>query len=461
MTAITADGAAMQRQGNAELIARLERLPVTPRLMLIRVVVGIATFFDAYTVLAIAFAMPQLVTEWKLTPTEVGAIIAAGYVGQLFGAVIFGSLAEKIGRLKTLFITILLFVSMDVSCLFAWSGASMMLFRFLQGVGTGGEVPVASAYINEFVGAEKRGRFFLLYEVIFPVGLMFAGMAGYFLVPLYGWKAMFIVGLVPSILTIPLRWFMPESPRWLASRGRMAEADSVVAMLENNARQRGLVLREPVVRPVNPKTTARSDWRELFKGIYLKRTLTIWGLWLTAYMINNGLITWLPTLYKQVFHLPLQTSLAYGWITSGFGVIASIVCALYIDKVGRKRWYAIAFLAATVPLIALTSLGATSAIEVLVMATAAYAILQTITFSLYLYSAELYPTRLRCVGTGFGSAWLRAGSSIGPLLVGFIVGDFGIRYVFAAFAAVAIVGGLVTLLFAIETKGRVLEELSP
>src|SRR5262249_13853580 len=110
-----------------------ERLPVTARLMLLRVIVGVATFFDAYTVLAIAFAMPQLVTEWKLTPTEVGLIISAGYVGQLFGAVIFGSLAERIGRLKTLFITILLFTSMDVACLFAWSGVSMMAFRFFQG----------------------------------------------------------------------------------------------------------------------------------------------------------------------------------------------------------------------------------------------------------------------------------------------------------------------------------------
>ena len=161
----------------------------------------------------------SLLPEWKLTPTEVGMILSAGYVGQLFGAVIFGSLAEKYGRLKFLFITIVLFVSMDVACLFAWSGASMIMFRFLQGIGTGGEVPVASAYINEFIGAEKRGRFFLLYEVMFLIGLMFAGMAGYFLVPIYGWKAMFVVGLIPAVLTIPLRWFMPESPRWLASKG--------------------------------------------------------------------------------------------------------------------------------------------------------------------------------------------------------------------------------------------------
>ena len=168
----------------------------------------------------------------------------------------------------------------------------------------------------------------------------------------------------------------------------------------------------------------------------------------------------LPTLYSGVFHLPLQTSLAYGWITSGVGVVASIFCALFIDKVGRKRWYAIAFPTGAVPFLILAWLGATSAMEVLILATAAYAVLQTIAFSLYLYSTELYPTRLRAVGTGFGSAWLRAGSSIGPLLVGTIVAAAGIQYVFVAFAAVAVIGGLVTQLFAIETNGRVLE-LSP
>src|SRR3954447_21960599 len=284
MSVLAADGAVARTAtatpfhaaGNAQLVARLERLPVTPRLMLLRVIVGIATFFDAYTVLAIAFAMPQLVSEWNLTPAEVGMIISAGYVGQLFGAVLFGSLAEKIGRLKILFITIVLFTSMDVLCLFAWSGASMMVFRFLQGIGTGGEVPVASAYINEFIGAEKRGRFFLLYEVIFPIGLMFAGMAGYFLVPVYGWRALFIVGLVPALLMLPLRALMPESPRWLASKGRIEKADKVVTLLEKDAIKEGKQLPEPEVRPVDPQATARSDWRELFKGIYLKRTLMIW-----------------------------------------------------------------------------------------------------------------------------------------------------------------------------------------
>ncbi|MFJ8818693.1 MFS transporter [Amycolatopsis thermoflava] len=460
MTTFAAGSPGAAAKANAALVARLERLPVTRRLLMIRVIIGTATFFDAYTVLVIAFAMPKLVTEWHLTPAWVGLILSAGYVGQFAGAILFGWLAERIGRLRTLLITIVLFVSMDIACLFAWSGASMLVFRFLQGIGTGGEVPVASAYINEFVGARKRGRFFLLYEVIFPVGLLFAGLAGYFLVPEFGWRALFVVGLVPAVLMIPLRVLMPESPRWLAAKGKFDRADKVVTMLEREAVKEGKPLPEPAARPVTAPATG-SGWRDLFRGIYLKRTLMLWALWITVYVINNGLVTWLPTLYRQVFDLPLQTSLLYGWITSAVGVVASVLCALYIDKVGRKRWYAIAFLTATVPLVVLTALGATTATQVVILAPIAYAILQTIAFSLYLYSAELYPTRLRAVGTGFGSAWLRAASSAGPLLVGFVVAGLGIRYVFAAFAVVALIGGVITIRHAVETKGQVLEELSP
>ncbi len=442
------------------VIARLERLPIARELTIARIVIGSATFFDAYTVLAIAYAMPVLARDWNLAPGQIGTIISAGYVGQIFGALFFGWLAERIGRLNVLLITVVVFTSMDLACLFAWDATSMMAFRFVQGIGTGGEVPVASAYMNEFVSAKRRGRFFLLYEVLFLFGLLTAGLIGYFLVPVYGWQAMFIVGLVPAILTIPMRWFMVESPRWLLSVGRVQQASDVVARMENGLLRRGKSLEPPTV-VAHPLDKARSDVRELFKGIYFRRTVMLVTLWVCSYMIANGLITWLPTLYRQVFQLPLQTSLAYGFTTSVFGCAAALLCALYIDKVGRRGWYTAAFFFAAVPMAILAVLGATSAQKVLIFATATYAIIQTVTFSLYLYSAELYPTRLRAVGAGFGSAWLRIASSIGPLLVGWVVGSYSINYVFVVFGIVLAIGGTVCLLFAIETKGRVLEELSP
>jgi MFS transporter, putative metabolite:H+ symporter len=442
------------------VIARLERLPISRELAVARIVIGSATFFDAYTVLAIAYAMPVLAREWNLTPGQIGLIISSGYVGQVFGALLFGWLAERIGRLNVLLITVVIFTSMDMACLFAWNGLSMMVFRFFQGIGTGGEVPVASAYMNEFVSAKRRGRFFLLYEVLFLFGLLAAGLIGYFLVPVYGWRAMFIVGLVPAILTIPMRWFMVESPRWLLSVGRTQQASDLVARMENGFQRRGVSLETPIVS-VHPLDKAKSDIRELFKGMYFRRTVLLTALWVCSYMIANGLITWLPTLYRQIFQLPLQTSLAYGFATSAFGCAAALFCALYIDKVGRKIWYTLAFFLAAVPMVLLAVLGAVSAQQVLIFATAAYAVIQTVTFSLYLYSAELYPTRLRAVGAGFGSAWLRIASAIGPLLVGWVVERYSINYVFVVFGIVLAIGGIICLLFAPETKGRVLEEMSP
>jgi putative MFS transporter len=337
------------------------------------------------------------------------------------------------------------------------------VFRFLQGIGTGGEVPVASAYINEFASAKRRGRFFLLYEVLFVVGLAFAAVLGYLLVPTLGWQSLFYIGLLPAVLTLPMRFFLPESPRWLLSKGRSASAEAVVSRLERDATAHGRLLPAPAPMPLQTLSArqASGGWRELFSPIYRRRTLMVWALWFTAYTVNNGLVTWLPTLYVKVFNVPLQTSLGYGFMTNLFGVATSIICALYIDRIGRKRWYVTAFFLAIIPLLVLFALGARSAVEVLVLATLAYGIVQTITYSLYLYTAELYPTRIRALGSGTGSACLRIGSSIGPLIVAQVVATLGVNWVFAVFAGILAIGGAVCAAFAIETRLRVLEELSP
>ena len=158
------------------VIARLERLPISRELTIARNRYRkrdiLRRIHGPGYCLCDAGTSAQ---EWSLTPGQIGAIISAGYVGQIFGALFFGWLAERIGRLNVLLITVVVFTSMDLACLFAWDATSMMAFRFVQGIGTGGEVPVASAYMNEFVSAKRRGRFFLLYEVLFLFGLLSAG----------------------------------------------------------------------------------------------------------------------------------------------------------------------------------------------------------------------------------------------------------------------------------------------
>lgn len=462
MTADRTGATAVASDSGAALIARLERLPVTRPVLWARGCVGMATFFDGYTTIALAYAMPILAKEWDLAPSMTAAIISSGYLGQLIGAIFFGWLAERIGRLPVLAIAIGIFAAMSAACIFAWGPQSLILFRFLQGIGTGGEVPVASAYVNELSGAKKRGRFFLLYELLFLVGLTAAGAIGYIMVPSLGWQSMFIVGMVPVALVIPLRFFLSESPRWLINRSRFAEADKVIRRLEDSAVRHGQPLPEP--RPATAillQTKPAGSVREMFGPLYGPRTLLLWGMWFGAYMINNGLLTWLPTLYRTVFELPIDQAIGYGFAMTGVALVASFICALTIDRVGRRRWYTGALLFAAVPLTALYLLGASTPLMVFALATPAFAALQTVTYSLYLYSGELYPTRLRSLGAGLGSAWLRAGSIAGPWVIGLVMAGGSIAPVFLAFAAVAVLTGFAVLRWAPETSGKSLEELSP
>ncbi|AOH84353.1 hypothetical protein AWL63_10640 [Sphingomonas panacis] len=452
---------AVPMDDGSRLTARLERLPMTRHVMWARGCVGMATFFDGYTTIAIAYAMPILAQTWHLTPATTAAIISSGYFGQLIGAVLCGWLAERIGRLPVLAIAIGIFAVMSFGCIFAWSAQSLMLFRFLQGIGTGGEVPVASAYVNEFSAAKKRGRFFLLYELLFLVGLTSAGAIGLVMVPTFGWKSMFIVGMVPLALVIPLRFFLFESPRWLIGRGRFSEAETVIARLEASAIKSGKTLAEPRVIAKVAAAKPVGSLKELFGAFYGPRTLLLWIMWFGTYMINNGLVTWLPTLYKTVFDMSVSKAIGWGFITTGVALVASLICALTIDRVGRRRWYIGALFFSVVPLLALYLQGATTPLAVLLLATPAFAAMQTVTYSLYLYSGELYPTRLRSLGAGLGSAWLRAGSMAGPWVIGLIVGGGSVAPVFAAFAGVAAVTGLVVLFRAPETAGQPLETLSP
>lgn len=441
------------------VVARIERLPTSWWHVKTRIIVGVATFFDAFDALAIATVLPVLVPLWKLTPPQIGLLISAGFLGQLVGALLFGWIGERFGRMHAMIWSIATFAVMSFVCAFAWDYNSLLVFRTLQGVGLGGEVPIAAVYISELSRARNRGRFVLLYELVFPIGLVTSSLLGLWIVPRFGWQWMFYIGALPAILALFLRAWLPESPRWLAVHGRQAEAEAALSMIERET-QKSTGQPLPPVQPVVSTRDTPASLSDLFGALYLRRTLVVWVIWFSAYFINYGLVIWLPTIYRTVFKLPLDVSLRYGLITQAVGLLGTLICALTIDYIGRRVWFAVAFAAAFASLGMLATAVNPTSEQVLTYMTISYFFVSTINIGVYLYTPELYPTRARALGVGTATAWLRFASMIGPTVVGYMIAG-GLQSVFLTFAVVAAIAAIITAAFAIETKGRVLEEVSP
>ncbi len=438
----------------SELLARMESIPFSRWHLKPRVIIGTATFFDGFDSLSLAYAMPVLIGLWHLNAGQIGMLIAAGYLGQAVGALVFGVIAERFGRIFSIKGSMFMMSIMGIACMFAGNYNILFSLRFLQGIGLGGEVPIAATYINELSRAKGRGKFFMVYEMIFPISLMLTAQLGAVIVPSLGWKWMFLIGGVVGLIILPLFFTLRESPRWLISKGKFDEAESVIKEMEASTD-----VRLPVTMTVN-KPTAKADWKELFSPFYRFRTLVVWGLWFSAYFISNGLNNWLPSLYKTVYKLPLSESLHAASITNVIQVIAVLACAFLIDKIGRKRWATAAFLIAGCLLLVLFFNGAKSAKSVMFLGSSAYGVIGSITVLLYLYTPEIYPTRMRAIGTAFATTWLRLASAIGPMIIGFVLDSKGISYVFVGFAIICIIGSLVATRM-IETREKVLEEIAP
>ena len=451
-------------QAAAALLARMEQMPRSRWFVIARVVMGSATFFDAFNALSIAFVLPILVPLWHITAPEVGIMIGASYVGQIVGALAFSWAAERYGRVPCAAAATAIYALMSLACAGAWSFNILLLCRFIQGIGVGGEMPVAATYISELSRARGRGRFFLLYEMIFPIGLMVTGQVGAVLVPLMGWQIMFLIGGIPGLLIALMLLRLPESPRWLIGKGRLAEAEAVVMRLEAASGKAGATAqgaRAPATLPSQVPVPPRSRGRfgELLSPAYRSRTLIAWILWASAYLVANSLNNWLPTLYTTVYYLALPQALRAASMTNVAQVALVLLCAMVIDRTGRKYWLMGAFGSGAV-LLGLLAFGGTQDVSwVIVLSTLSYGLIGSIAAVVYLYTPEIYPTRMRAIGTGVATSWLRIGSAIGPTLVGFMLGRGGVDSVFLMFAAVALVG-LLAATRMIETRNLRLEEIA-
>ena len=457
MADITVSG---ERGDMSHVVARLERLPYCSWHLKMRLIICTAWFFDAFDSIAIAYVLPAIIGLWHLNPQQIGLLIGVGFAGQLVGAIGFGWLAERWGRQLCMLITLLIFSLGALACAAANSYEQLWVLRFIQGIGLGGEIPLMAAYLNEFAHAENRGRFSLSVQVLFAIGLLVVALVSVYVVPHWGWRWMFVIGAIPALVAIPMRTVLPESPRWLASQGRNDEADLALTRIENTAVRDGKVVPPlPTNLPEVPEVRPRIV--ELFRGIYLRRTIAVWLIWIGAYFVSYGITAWVPSLFRTVYHLNVEQSLIYGLIISSIGLCGTIAAIFLIDGIGRRPLLMLSLGGCSIPLISFAFLPQLTAAGTLAVATAGFLFLSASLISLATYTAEIYPTHLRALGGGVASAWQRGASMVGTTAVGWILPFWGINAVFVMFGLFALMGAIVTFFFAVETRAKVLEDVSP
>jgi putative MFS transporter len=297
-------------------------------------------------------------------------------------------------------------------------------------------------------------------QVLFSIGLLVVALVSVYVVPHWGWQWMFVIGAIPALVAIPMRTVLPESPRWLASQGRNDEADRALTRIENAAARDGKIV-PPLPKDLPEVVEARPRIVELFKGIYLRRTISVWFIWIGAYFVSYGITAWVPSLFRTVYHLGVEQSLIYGLIISAIGLCGTIAAIVLIDVIGRRRLLMLSLGGCCVPLISFAFLPQLTAAGTLAIATAGFLFLSASLLSLATYTAEIYPTHLRALSGGVASAWQRGASVVGTTVVGWILPVWGINAVFVMFGLFALMGAIVTFFFAVETRAQVLERVSP
>jgi MFS transporter, putative metabolite:H+ symporter len=452
------------RRGADEIVARLERLPFSRSHLRMAAILGTGTFFDAFDSIAIAVALTVIFTSLHIGFVNAGLLISASYVGQLVGALTFGALAERYGRRRTFLLALGSFGLFSVAAAFSWNFESLFAIRLIEGFGLGAEIPLAVSLFNEWIRGETRGRVFILFQNAFPFGLFLAPLVGVGLFSLVGrdlgWRVLFGLGGIPLLMAIYGVFKLPESPRWLADKGRLREADMLVARLE--AEHPAGSLSQPEVRYRADVGSTRLA--ELFSRRYLRRTVLTSVQFFACYFANYGYTIWLPTLYVQLGHLPPERGLLLTAVHNALTLIVNIFLAGLFDSVGRKPLFSIGFLVA--------ALGALLGFAMVQAGITGWPTLFTVSIIMilgvgvsniggYLYAPELYPTRMRVWATAWGSGMSRLSSIIAPVAVGaMLASKLGIQSVFLMFFAVLLVGLVVMLTMGIETKKRVLEDIS-
>lgn len=434
------------------VLERLEALPVGRFHYKLLLVTGLGWLFDSMDTGLIAFILPVLAKEWGLAPGQMGLIGSIGLIGMALGAVISGTVADRIGRKKVFTITVLLYSIASAFCALSWNYQSLLVFRFLVGFGLGGELPVAATLVSEYAPSRIRGRFIVLLESFWGLGWIAAACIAYFFIPVYGWRMAFLIGALPALYVCLIRLHMPESVRYLLTRGRVDEARQIVLSLEKQLHvPSALFTGETETVPV----VAKASFRELWKKPFMSRTIMLWLVWFGINFSYYGIFMWLPSLVFQQGFTVVKT-FEYVLIMT-LAQLPGYYCAAWlVDKIGRKYTLSAFLLFSGV---ASYFFGHASTAATLMMWGSVMSFFNLGAWGvLYTYTPEQYPTAIRALGSGWAAGFGRFGGMAAPMMVGALLArSFGFASVFYMFALVFAAVAVIVLSLGVESKQKDLE----
>ncbi|AYJ51731.1 MFS transporter [Rhodococcus sp. P1Y] len=395
-----------------------------------------ALTLEGYDLLMYGTVVPSLLTyePWNLDPATVGVLGSVVGVGMLFGALAAGSIADRWGRRRTLIAAVTVFSAAMGFCAVAPSPEVFGVARFAVGVGAGVLMPTAAAMLIEFSGQESRARTVAMGFVGTSVGGITAGLLSLWLVPPFGFRAMFAAGMIPALFILPLMVkYLPESPAFLTARGQAEAA-------------KGISKRYGLEQPHNASTVQESSDRglkALFTANRARVTLTFWAMTLSCLLVLFGVATWLPALMRSAGY-PLGAALSFLLVLNVGGAIGALGGASLADRFGIRPVTVIGFICAAVSLTLLTTTPPIGIVYVLVLfagvgTTGTQILLNT-------FIGGYYPASCRTTGLGIALAVGRLGAIVGPTYGGlFVAAGAGTTTQLLAFALPAIAGAAVTV----------------
>lgn len=406
------------------------------------VLCGLGWAADAMEVLLISFALPSIAQEWNLTGPQMALLTTAIFLGMLLGAWVWGRLSDTHGRKLGFVSTIGIDSVFGLLSAFAPSFGWLVALRALTGFGVGGTLPVDYSIFAEYLPKDKRGRYLVLLEAFWAVGVLAAAGLAWLIVPRFGWRALLAVSALPGLLLFLIRRDVPESPRFLLVNGKPEQARAV---LEGVARINGVTLPDLPLRPLEKKAATRTA--DLWRPGLARTTLLLWVIWFAISLGYYGVFTWLPSFFRAAGMqlLPVYQNtfiLALAQLPGYFSA------AYLVERWGRKRTLAFYLFASgvfTYLFAAANSLNGFVAMGVWIsfFTLGAWG-------ALYAYTPEVYPTNLRGTGMGAASGMTRIAGALAPFIGSALVGG-SLVLPLTVFALAFAVAGVSTLALPRET----------